>query len=101
MQTVMYDTLMALLKLLTPIIPHTTEELWSYIELRKPQSVQLTDFPEVVEAGKLCKNLRAKWVKVMAVRNEVLKALEEARNAKTIGKPLEAKMAVYADSEEV
>ncbi|MEK4385042.1 isoleucine--tRNA ligase [Solibacillus sp. FSL W7-1464] len=101
MQTVMYDTLMALVKLLTPIIPHTTEELWSYIEFDgKPQSVQLTDFPEVVEQANFA-DLRAKWVKVIAVRNEVLKALEEARNAKTIGKSLEAKISVYADSETV
>lgn len=101
MQTVMYDTLMALVKLLTPIIPHTTEELWSYIEFDgKPQSVQLTDFPEVVEQANFAE-LRTKWVKVIAVRNEVLKALEEARNAKTIGKSLEAKISVYADSETV
>lgn len=101
MQTVMYDTLMALVKLLTPIIPHTTEELWSYIEFDgKPQSVQLTDFPEVVEEANFAE-LRTKWVKVIAVRNEVLKALEEARNAKTIGKSLEAKISVYADSETV
>lgn len=101
MQTVMYDTLMALVKLLTPIIPHTTEELWSYIEFDgKPQSVQLTDFPEVAEQANFA-DLRTKWVKVIAVRNEVLKALEEARNAKTIGKSLEAKISVYADSETV
>ncbi|OBW58607.1 isoleucine--tRNA ligase [Solibacillus silvestris] len=101
MQTVMYDTLMALVKLLTPIIPHTTEELWSYIEFDgKPKSVQLTDFPEVVEQANFAE-LRTKWVKVIAVRNEVLKALEEARNAKTIGKSLEAKISVYADSETV
>ncbi|MER2112365.1 MAG: isoleucine--tRNA ligase [Solibacillus isronensis] len=101
MQTVMYDTLMALVKLLTPIIPHTTEELWSYIDFDgKPQSVQLTDFPEVVEQANFAE-LRTKWVKVIAVRNEMLKALEEARNAKTIGKSLEAKISVYADSETV
>ncbi|MEK3764910.1 MULTISPECIES: isoleucine--tRNA ligase [unclassified Solibacillus] len=101
MQTVMYDTLMALVKLLTPIIPHTTEELWSYIEFEgKPQSVQLTDFPEAVEQENFAE-LRTKWAKVIVVRNEVLKALEEARNAKTIGKSLEAKISVYADSETI
>ena len=35
MQTVMYDTLMALLKLMTPIIPHTTDELWAYLGARR------------------------------------------------------------------
>ena len=32
MQTVMYETLIALLKLLTPIVPHTTDEMWAYFE---------------------------------------------------------------------
>ena len=101
MQTVMYDTLMALLKVLTPIIPHTTEELWGYVELEdKEQSIQLTDFPEVDEQANFAE-LRPKWAKIIAVRNEVLKALEEARNAKVIGKSLEAKISVYADSETV
>ena len=38
--------------------------------------------------------LRTKWKKIIAFRDEVLKALEEARNAKTIGKSLEAKVSV-------
>ena len=101
MRTVMYDTLMSLLKVLTPIIPHTTEELWGYVELEdKEQSIQLTDFPEVDEQANFAE-LRPKWAKIIAVRNEVLKALEEARNAKVIGKSLEAKISVYADSETV
>lgn len=101
MQTVMYDTLMALLKVLTPIIPHTTDEMWGYIEFEgKHESVQLTDFPEVDERPNFTE-LRAKWAKIIAVRNEVLKALEEARNAKTIGKSLEAKISIYADQETV
>ena len=97
MQTVMYDTLMTLLKVLTPIIPHTTEELWGYIGAEEA-SVQLTDFPEVDEQANFA-DLRAKWNKIIAIRDEVLKALEEARNAKVIGKSLEAKLSVYADSD--
>ena len=50
MQTVMYETLLvALLKLLTPILPHTTDELWAYIDMMTEESVQLTDMPEAVE----------------------------------------------------
>lgn len=97
MQTVMYDTLMTLLKVLTPIIPHTTEELWGYIGAEEA-SVQLTDFPEVDEQANFA-DLRVKWNKIIAIRDEVLKALEEARNAKVIGKSLEAKLSVYADSD--
>lgn len=94
MQTVMYDTLMTLLKVMTPIIPHTTDELWSYLDVEEA-SVQLTDFPEVDEQANF-ESLRAKWANIIAVRDDILKALEEARNAKTIGKSLEAKVTVYA-----
>ena len=97
MQTVMYDTLQTLLKVLTPILPHTTDELWSYLN-EEEVSVQLTDFPEVDEHSNF-PELRTKWEKVIAVRDEVLKALEEARNAKTIGKSLEAKLTIFANEE--
>ncbi|MEK5430195.1 isoleucine--tRNA ligase [Lysinibacillus sp. FSL R7-0073] len=98
MQTVIYDTLMTLVKIMTPIIPHTTDEMWSYLHAQgivEEASVQLTDFPvEDVQAN--FENLRAKWEKIIDVRDDILKALEEARNAKTIGKSLEAKVTVYA-----
>ena len=32
MQTVFYDILVKITKLLTPILPHTAEEIWSYLE---------------------------------------------------------------------
>ncbi|MGX9133589.1 isoleucine--tRNA ligase [Rummeliibacillus sp. JY-2-4R] len=98
MQSVMYDTLDALLKLLTPIIPHTTDEMWSYLQYTDVESVQLTDMPAAVEKENFAA-LTEKWAKIMNVRNVVLKALEEARNAKTIGKSLEAKVTVYGVDE--
>ncbi|KGR73822.1 isoleucine--tRNA ligase [Ureibacillus sinduriensis] len=97
MQTVMYDTLQTLLKVLTPILPHTTDELWSYLN-EEEVSVQLTDFPELDEHSNF-PELRAKWEKVIAVRDDVLKALEEARNAKIIGKSLEAKLTIFASED--
>ncbi|WP_281486702.1 isoleucine--tRNA ligase [Lysinibacillus sphaericus] len=103
MQTVIYDTLMTLVKIMTPIIPHTTDEMWSYLHAQgtvEEASVQLTDFPEEdVQAN--FENLRAKWEKIIDVRDDILKALEEARNAKTIGKSLEAKVTVYAKEDVV
>ena len=60
MQTVMYDTLLALLKLITPILPHTTDELWAYLEHETAESVQLTDMPEAVDYPEF-KELATKW----------------------------------------
>lgn len=94
MQTVMYDSLLALLKLLTPIIPHTTDELWVYLENVEEESVQLTDMPQAEDLGDQAEALRERFSRLMLVRDDVLKALEEARNAKVIGKSLEAKVTV-------
>ncbi|OEC02635.1 isoleucine--tRNA ligase [Lysinibacillus sphaericus] len=101
MQTVMYDTLMTLVTVMTPIIPHTTDEVWSYLHAQgvvEEVSVQLTDFPSVDEQVNF-DELRGKWAAIIEVRDDILKALEEARNAKTIGKSLEAKITVYANPE--
>ena len=98
MQTVMYDTLIALLKLTTPILPHTTDELWVFLTQETEESIQLTDFPEATTHESF-EALRTKYQQLMLVRDDVLKALEEARNAKTIGKSLEAKVTVYVKKE--
>lgn len=96
MQTVMYDTLVALVKLLAPILPHTSEEMWSHLSYENEQviSVQLTDMPEVEDFGEQGKALLERFEQLLAVRDDVLKALEEARNEKVIGKSLEAKVTV-------
>lgn len=99
MQTVMYDTLMTLVKVLAPILPHTADEMWQFLG-QQEVSVQLTDFPEVVDHANY-DDLRAKWSNIIAVRDSVLKVLEEARNAKVIGKSLEAKVTVYGESEAI
>ena len=94
MQTVMYETLLALLKVLTPIMPHTTDEMWSYMEHVEEESIQLTDMPEAQDFGEEAQALRERFATLMLVRDDVLKALEEARNEKVIGKSLEAKVTV-------
>lgn len=98
MQTVMYDTLISLAQVMTPIIPHTTDELWSFLEYETEESIQLTDMPEAF-ANPAFEELSKKWTVIMDFRDDVLKALEEARNAKTIGKSLEAKVTAYVSQE--
>lgn len=94
MQTVMYDTLVTLTKLLTPIMPHTTEEIWSY--LHEPESyVQLAEMPEVTNHED-DDTLLAIWGNFMDLRDKVLKALEVARDQKIIGKSMEAAVTIYA-----
>ncbi|HJV44801.1 MAG TPA: isoleucine--tRNA ligase [Bacillota bacterium] len=94
-QTVMYETLLSLVKLMTPILPHTADEVWKYIPAVKEESVQLTDIPQV-RTEILAENaLEEKWDKFLEIRDEVLKALEEARKAKVIGQSLGASIELY------
>ncbi|MBS3680122.1 isoleucine--tRNA ligase [Ornithinibacillus massiliensis] len=98
-QTGYYEILTTLVQLLTPIIPHTADEVWEYIPGVKEESPQLTDIPEPREIEGF-HGLENKWNHFMAIRDDVLKALEEARNEKVIGKSLEAKITVVPRDEE-
>ncbi|WP_368506094.1 isoleucine--tRNA ligase [Alkalihalophilus sp. As8PL] len=97
-QTVMYECVLALTKLVSPILSHTADEVWEQIPAVKETSVQLTDMPEVESFGDV-ENLKAKWQHFMSVRDDVLKALEQARNDKKIGKSLTAAITLYATGE--
>ncbi|MBY0120772.1 isoleucine--tRNA ligase [Bacillus sp. S/N-304-OC-R1] len=95
-QTVLYECLTALTKLVAPILSHTADEVWSFIPSVKEESVQLTDMPEYQELPN-AKAIEEKWTAFMKLRDDVLKALEEARNEKVIGKSLTAKVTMYVD----
>jgi isoleucyl-tRNA synthetase len=88
-QTAMYETLTALVRMVAPLIPHTAEEVWKHTPGVEEISVQLADFPEV-RAELLDDALEKKWDELLEVRDEVLKALEEARAQKLIGNSLGA-----------
>ncbi len=95
MQTVMYESLLSLVKLLAPILPHTADEMWSHLEHVEEESVQLTDMPEAQDFGEKAVQLEERFATLMLVRDDVLKALEVARNDKGIGKSLEAKVTIF------
>lgn len=96
-QTVIYAALTALLKLMTPIIPHTTEEAYNYLPGRTKSSVYLENMPQAdlpVDDA-----LLTRYDTMMHLRDHVLKALEEARNEKVIGKSLQAHVILYPDEQ--
>lgn len=98
MQTVFYDILVKITKLLTPILPHTTEEIWSYLEHESEAFVQLAEMP-VAETFSAQEDILEAWSAFLTLRTQAQKALEEARNAKIIGKSLEAHLTIYASEE--
>ncbi|MFT8710202.1 MAG: isoleucine--tRNA ligase [Sporolactobacillus sp.] len=95
-QTVLYHSVVALTKLLSPIIPHTAEEIWSFIPgaVSEANYVQLTDMPEPFDVP-AADSLVQKWEQLLTVRDGVYKSLETARAAKLIGKSLEAAVTLY------
>lgn len=98
MQTVFYETLLALVKLTAPILPHTADEMWSHLSFVEEASVQLTDMPETIAVPD-SQATEEKFDRFMELRNDVLKALETARNEKIIGRSLEASLTLYPNKE--
>lgn len=99
-QTVFFDNLNALVRLLTPLIPYTTEEVYSFMEniKDKQESVYLLNMLEVKHYDNE-QELLIKYQKFMSFRANVLKAIEEARNNKIIGKSLNAKLTIHPTEE--
>ena len=100
-QTAIYQILCALDLMLAPILPYTAEEIWSFIPESKAYnraSVMLNDMPEYQE-GLVPPAFMEKWERLHAIRDDVNKALEAARTAKTIGKSLEAKGVLHCSEE--
>jgi len=100
-QTVMYECLLQLVKLMAPILPHTADEVWRYIPGVTEISVQLTDMPEAnPQHLGFAAEMESKWDAFMTIRDEVLKAMEEARRNKVFGNSVDAKLDLYPHTEE-
>jgi len=94
-QTALYRIHYALTRLVAPLMAFTAEEVWGYTEkpADAPESVHMALLPEPEElAGGLDAAALERWDRLMKVRETVLKALEESRQAKFIGAPLEARV---------
>jgi isoleucyl-tRNA synthetase len=95
-QSSLYKLTRVLLRLLAPLLPFTSEEAWSHLQKQSgdPASVHLTLFPQPSEPSDglpaQAREKAANWEKLLPVREQVLKALEVARQEKFIGAPLEA-----------
>ncbi len=96
-QTVLYNVLSNLIRLLAPILPYTSEEVYGYVG-GKEESVHLERMPEVVSYGDEEKILKD-FSLFFDVKEDVNKALEDARNEKTIGSSLEAEIFIHAEGE--
>ena len=94
-QTAMYIMADGLARLLAPILPITADELWRHLPGSRDASVHLADFPRDVD-GLRDEALTRKWERLLAVRDEVNRSLEVARQAKEIGTSLGAHVTLRA-----
>jgi len=101
-QTVLFDIMMAMTKLMAPILSFTAEEIWRVVSAQVPgglgtQSVHLASFPEV---DPLWRNteLAARWETLLDYRSQVQGVLEASRRDKVIGSSLEAHVQLEADA---
>ncbi|THB76377.1 MAG: isoleucine--tRNA ligase [Desulfobacteraceae bacterium] len=101
-QTAMFHILNTLVRVMTPILPFTAEEIWKHMPVfeGKEESVQLS---QMIEIDPQYENtdLESRWEQFRALRAEVTKALEEARTRKLIGHSLDACVEIQIDDSEL
>ena len=94
-QTVVWEILVALTRIMAPILPFTVEEIWEFIPGREDyESIHLSSWPQVRPEW-VDKDLVSRWERLLGVREEVYKVLEKARKDKIIGGSLEAAVNLY------
>ncbi len=96
-QTALHKIADSLVRLMAPLLAFTADEAWENLPATAVPSVHMAEFPEVLEADN--SGLIANWERLFAIRDDVLKVLETARNDKQIGSSLEAKVVLTTDAE--
>lgn len=102
-QTVLFENLMALVKILAPVMPHQAEDIWQNVpEVQRGGlvSILLSDWPVVNEKWNNPK-LEADFTKILKSREVVSRAIEPLRADKKVGSSLEVAVTVKADDDSV
>jgi isoleucyl-tRNA synthetase len=92
-QTAMYLILEAIVKLTAPVLSFTSDEIWRYMPKQTEDSVHLAEFPPLKPEHR-DDVLVERWERLIRVRAEVSRALEQARVQKVIGHSLDAAVAI-------
>ena len=97
-QTTMYKILVALDKIIAPILCFTSQEIWDFMPKTEGMNKYVV-FENMPKAGQYAADdaFKAKWAQLIAVRDEVKKVLEQARAEKIIGASLEAAVTLYCN----
>ena len=101
-QTVLYKIVNELTRLIAPVLSFTAEEIWQNLnkENKKEGSVFLSSWPEV-DKHMVQTQMEEEWSKLLAVRKDVLRALEISRKEGLIGNALQAQVDLITDNNEL
>ncbi len=101
-QTAMFLILDAMIRMLAPILAFTADEVWKSMPHRStdnPDNVMFNPFVDRYDDYQLTDKKMEEYGKLIVLRDDINNALEEARAAKLIGKPLEAKVILFCDDD--
>jgi isoleucyl-tRNA synthetase len=103
-QTVFFEIVTALTKLMAPVLSFTAEEIWRTLVAKTDMgvgttSVHLSQFPEAHSQWQDA-NLAARWDRLLSYRDQVQAVLEGNRREKVIGSSLEASVELRANAED-
>ena len=100
-QRAIYEILKVLTAAIAPIMVFTAEEIWQNMPRTKdmPESIHLSLWPDI-EKLRIDKGLEARWQKLIKIREMALKVLEAERTSGIINGSLEAKVILYAESDQ-
>ncbi|MCD7886883.1 MAG: isoleucine--tRNA ligase [Clostridiales bacterium] len=101
-QSAMYLILNALVRILTPILAFTSEEVWQAMPHRAEDDTEaalFNDMPTADPDWALTEEQETRWANLLAFKAEVNQALEQARTAKVCKKSTDAKLTLVLDEE--
>ena len=98
-QSVLYDLVDCLVRLWAPILSFTTEEIWSNYKHEQVKSVHLLSFTPEKQLDQ-AEYLKDNFARLIMIRDDVNKAIENMRSQKTIGKSLEAKVSLEVSTQD-
>jgi isoleucyl-tRNA synthetase len=98
-QWVLNEILMTMTRLMAPVLSFTAEEVWQFVREKPAESIFLASFPEAKREF-MDPGLEEKWERLIAIRDEINKALELKRKERFIGNSLEAKVTIHSGPED-
>jgi isoleucyl-tRNA synthetase len=84
--------------MMAPVLSFTAEEIWGFLPGKREESVHLASFPNF-ETTRIDADLEEKYERILAIRSDVSKVLEQARTEKTIGHSLDARVELAAEGD--